>query len=182
MSAFSASVIAADCTTTECACIAVTYHDPSAPVGDSLLVEKFSWVKAPGQFNRHLGKYEVVRIQYSYQDNGTQVCCSAIDNDQAQAPWTGFTFSHFPPLNGDRRESHFILYSQTPDYAEWNILVEGDTVTSAGFVQSEINNSLIDNLLGTSDSRLIPVSSDQNLIDQALLLNSANRLDLLNGC
>lgn len=175
--------IAADCSTTECACILVTYHDPAAPMGSDIVTDQFSWVKGPGQLNRRLGKWEAITVQFAYESNGVQACCSVIDNDQAQEPWTAFALSHFAPLNGDRRELHWLLYAQTPEYAEFETVTQGDISNATEIpAHTVIDNSLIDNLLITADSRLIPLSDDQALIDLARAEFPANRISLLNGC
>lgn len=180
---FSSDTFAADCTATECECILVTYHDPAAAEGQDIVTDKFSWARASGQLNRRLGKWEAIRFQFSYEDNGVQACCSVIDNNTAQSPWAGLTISHFPSNQADRNEVHFLLYGQTPEYGEWFIVTAGDGVNA---VESppprEIDNSMLPNLLTTADSRLIALSEDQDLIDRALLLNAENRIDLLNGC
>ena len=90
-------VWAADCSTTECACVLVTYHDPAAAEGADIITEKFSWEQSAAKVNRRLGKYEMILFEWSYQDNGVHACCSIIDNDQAQEPWNSITVSHFAP-------------------------------------------------------------------------------------
>lgn len=175
--------IAADCSTTECACMLITYHDPAAPTGSDIVTDKFSWQESAGRINRRLGKYEALVVQFSYESNGVQACCNVIDNQGAQAPWAGFTMSHFAPLNGDRRGLHIFLYAQTPEYAEWEIVTTGDLTNAVDIPpHTVVDNSLIENLLITADSRLISLSNDQTLIDEARLLLTANRNSLLDGC
>lgn len=188
---FYSGVYAADCSTTECACMLVTYHDPAAPAGQDIVTDKFSWQEAPDMLNRRLGKWNVLTIQISTLDTGIQTCCIAIDNHGSSAPFAGIVLNYFGQSGPDRREIHVLLYWQIAEEAlpielleaEWQVITNGDMtnpVTSPPLLAVE--GAQIRSLLNGSDSRTIPLSEDQTLIDEAVLLRSANRLDLLNGC
>lgn len=188
---FFSGAYAADCVTTECACMLVTYHDPAAPVGQDIVTDKFSWQEAPEMLNRRLGKWNALTIQLSTLDTGIQTCCIVIDNQGTSQPFSGIVLNYFGSSGPDRREIHILLYWQIAEEAlpielleaDWQVITDGDmTNPVASPPLLAVDGGQIRSLLNGSDSRTIPLSEDQALIDEAVLLRSANRLDLLNGC